>query len=308
MTTTRNRPAPPSPDEGNRPTRRSSGRALLRWTGAAAAALIMVAVIVVAWSHRATGADIAAHEDRVKELADDAGPVAVDLAALAELPAPVQAWISYTFDDPTAGDAAYVEFDMEGDFRRPLTEGFNPLRGHQVTAINEPALMFSGTTTMFPGLWAIAYDAYADGEMEMRAKVLSTITVVDEHETPELNQTSLQRWLLMSPLYPASLLPGGPATWEPVDAEHARATVEAHGYAASLLFTFAADGRIIQIDAEEDGDLTTPFHGAGEHLALDDYRPVDGVMLPHRVLVARAADGAVYPFFDAEISGYRFQP
>ncbi|MEZ5226652.1 MAG: hypothetical protein R2710_08245 [Acidimicrobiales bacterium] len=44
-----------------------------------------------------------------------------------------------------------VSFGFEGDFRRPLTEGFNSVSGSQIVAANEPALVFSATTTMVPG-------------------------------------------------------------------------------------------------------------------------------------------------------------
>ncbi|MGI9612444.1 MAG: DUF6920 family protein [Acidimicrobiales bacterium] len=304
MIATNTRPMPPAPNQQRGPT----GRTIVRWCSIGVVALLVAGGVIVGMSHRASQSDITAHELRIKELATAAGPVPVDASAITELPEPVQRWIEFTFDDPAAADGAYVEFGIEGDFRRPLTDGFNPLTGSQTTAINEPALVFSGTTTVFPGLWALAYDAYADGGMEMKAKILSTITVVDETETPELNQTSLQRWLLMTPLYPTALLPGGQVSWEPVDAGRARASVEAHGSEASLLFTFADDGSISQIDAETDGDLTTSYHGAGEHLAVDDYRRLDGVMLPHDVVVARAADGVRFPFLDGVITGYTFHP
>jgi AcrR family transcriptional regulator len=151
---------------------------------------------------------------------------------------------------------------------------------------DEPDFVFSGTTTMLPGLWARAYDAYVEGEM---AKINSAITVVNETETPELNQTSLQRWLIESPLYPAALLPGGDVTWEPVDDRRARGVVTAEGMKASLIATFRADGSLEHFDAERDGDLTTSYHGSGEHVTREDYRPVDGVMIPHRFTIARAA-------------------
>ncbi len=276
----------------------------LRRLGVAAGAPIVALAGVVTYSHGATMRDIAAHEDRVVALADEVGPVAFD--ATLEVPAPVARFVAATFEDPAVVVAETATFDFEGDFRRPLTDGFDPVAGSQVVATNEPALVFSATTTMVPGLWAVAYDAYAEGQMEMKAKVESTITVVDERETPELNETSLQRWLLMSPLYPSALLPGGQVTWEAVDDERARATVNAHGYEASLVFTFGDDGLITRVDAEEDGDLTTSYHGSGEHFAVGDYERVDGVMIPHTFTVARAAAGGLYPFLEADLTRIEF--
>lgn len=293
-------------------TRRNSGpeaaelkrRPWLRRIGIGLGLVVMSLAATIAWSARASGRDIAAHEDRVVELASLAGSVPVDQPAVADLPPPVRRWVAFTFEDPAAVRATHIEIGMEGQFRRPLTEGFNDMAGSTVSATNAAAFVFSGKTTVFPGLWALAYDAYADGEMEMKAKIMSTLTVVDERETPELNQTSLQRWLLLSPTYPSALLPGGLVRWEPVDADHARATVEADGQKASLLFTFGEEGNIEEVNAEVDGDLTTPYHGSGEHIALADYREVGSMTLPHEFVVARAAGGEQFPFFDGVITFY----
>ena len=195
---------------------------------------------------------------------------------------------------------------MAGEFRRPLTEGFTPTTAAQTVAVGTPAMMFDATVQMVPGVWARAYDAYVDGSMEMKAKVMSALAVVDESSSPELDRTSLRRWLLESPLYPMALLPGGPVRWEAIDDGRARAVVSYHGISASLVATFDADGRLLRMDAEADGDLGTPYHGSGEHAARNDYREVDGVMIPMGSVIARAAGGKLYPFWRGRIEHIRF--
>ncbi len=301
-------PAPPGRDPigrsaaTGRPRRRG-----LRRVAIGLGAVFGALVIVVAYSSWRTERDIAGLRAEIVEVgAANPAPI-YDPAAVAALPDPVQRYIEFVFVDPAAAtELTHVEMTMSGEFRRPLTEGFNPTTAEQTTAIGVPALMFSARTTMVPGLWARAYDAYSNGEMEMKAKVLSTLTVVDETETPELNQTSLQRWLLESPLYPAALLPGGPVRWEPIDDTRARAIVTADGYQASMVATFRADGSLESFDAEHDGDLTTAYHGSGEHVLRTDYRPVDGMMIPHGFTIARAADGETHPFWIGEIDTIRF--
>jgi hypothetical protein len=66
---------------------------------------------------------------------------------------------------------------------------------------------------------------------------------------------------------------------------------------ASLVATFGDDGSLLAFDAEKDGDLTTPYHGSGEHTSRGDYRDVDGIMLPYEFEIARAAKGEIYPFW-----------
>jgi hypothetical protein len=252
-----------------------------------------------------TEKDISRFQTRVADIAEDHAVPVVEPAQLAELPEPVQRYFGFVFN----GDVApftHVELKAEGQFRRPGSEDFNPTTAEQVIAVGTPALMFSATTPVFPGVWARAYDFFADGKMEMKAKILSTITVVDERETPDLNRISLRRWLLESGLYPQALLPGGPVTWEAIDDTSVRAIVSADGLSASMVAHFDQEGRMTYMMAEKDGDLTTPYHGSGEHVTRGDYRAVGNQMIPHAFTISRAAGGKLYPFWEAQITDIRF--
>ncbi len=267
---------------------------------------IALATTYIGYSVWRTEADIKAHQQNVIALAQQASAPVWDQASLAALPAVVQRYVQFTFPNGPA-NISHVSMKMEGQFRRPQMEEFAPTTAEQIVAATTPALAFSATTPIIPGVWARAYDAYANARMEMKAKILSTITVVDETETPQLNTTSLRRWLLESPLYPVALLPGGPVTWEAVDDTRARATVTMREYSASLLATFRKDGSLERFDAEEDGDLTTPYHGSGEHVYRTDYREVSGMMIPHKFIIARAAKGKIMPFWDGHLTNIVFQ-
>lgn len=289
-----------------RPAGGRAGRILKRIAIGFGAVIVTGVLVVVFFSGR-TDADMEDLRANVASIAADNPSPVYDPAAVTELPEPVQRYFDYVFVGPQQ-PLAHIEVKQSGDFRRPQTEGFNPTTAEQTIAVGTPALMFSARTNMLPGFWATAYDHYANGEMEMKAKILSTLTVVDETETPALNQTSLQRWLLESPLYPAALLPGGPVRWEPISDSKARAIVAADGQEASLVATFAADGSLESFQAEHDGDLTTPYHGSGEHVSRSDYREVDGVMIPHAFTIARAAGGELFPFWAGEVDTIEFTP
>lgn len=253
-----------------------------------------------------TEGEIAGHAQTVRRIAGEHPFQPVDPAAMQALPAPVKRYLEYAVPDLSIR-YQLVNLTAEGDFRRPLTEGFAPTSSAQTIAVRTPALMFAATTPIIPGLWARAYDFFADGRMEMRAKIASALTVVKESASEALNRTSLRRWLLESPLYPVALLPGGPVRWEAMDDTHARAVVSGFGLKASLVATFRQDGSLASFDAEEDGDLTTPYHGSGEHAARNDYRLVSGMMIPHGFEIARAAQGKVYPFWRGKITSIAFQ-
>ena len=259
----------------------------------------------ILWSSISLRAEITAREDAV--IADAAGRAPpVDPDGMSALPEPVRRYFDYVFPDGPPRDITSVEVEMAGRFRRPLTENFEPTTARQVASVAKPDLVFSADTPIYGLIWAIAYDIFVDGEMEMGAELLSTIRVVDEKGTPELDRISLRRWLLESPAWPMALLPGGPVEWEPIDGRHARAVVRAYGDEAALVATFREDGSLAAFDAEEDGDLTTPYHGSGEHTERSDYELVDGVRVPMRFMIARAAKGETHPFWEGHVTSIRF--
>jgi len=279
---------------------------ILKWTALGVGLIGAGIAGVVATGSFLTERDISRFREHVSEigLAEVRQPVSRE--DIESLPAPVQRYFDFVFTNGVT-TANIVRVSAEGQFRRPQTEDFNLTTAEQVIAIGEPALMFSATTPIVPGIWARAYDFFAEGEMEMKAKVMSVLTVVDEAETPELNVISLRRWLLESALFPQALLPGGPVRWEPINENSARAIVEADGLRATMIAHFDEDGRMAFMAAEEDGDLSTSYHGSGEHVTRSDYREVDGVMVPHRFVISRASGGEIYPFFDAALTQIEFE-
>lgn len=274
-----------------------------------AAALAAVLLALIAWiaiSSARTDREIADHAETVRRVAGGRPSGVPDPAALQALPPPVRRYLAFALPGPV-GPLQVVRLTAAGDFRRPLRTDFAPTTAAQTIATGTPALMFDASTPIGLGIRARAYDFFADGRMEMRARIASTITVVEEHASEALNRTSLRRWLLESPLYPVALLPGGPVRWEAIDEHRARAVVSGFGLEAALVATFRPDGSLARFDTEQDGDLTTPYHGSGEHAARDDYRPVAGMMIPHAFVIARAAGGRIEPFWKGRITSIAFE-
>ncbi len=277
--------------------------------GAILAVAGLAAVVGIgAWR---TEAGLEDHRDRVADLGHALPPPRWDTAAVAHLPDPVQAYLRFALPvaaaDPSTPPPAVLRYRMKGDFRRPLQTAFAPATAEQVIATGTPALMFSARTPVGPGLWVRFWDAFAEGQMHMEARVLSLITMMEQPGSEALKRSSIRRWLLESPMDPMALLPGGPVRWEAIDADHARAVVSAGGLEASLVATFAPDGALIRFEAEEDGDLDTPYHGSGEWAERGDYRLVDGVRVPFAFTIARAADGEVYPFWQGRVTEVAFE-
>ncbi len=279
-----------------------------RQLAAGAAAVLMagllggaVTLAVRAWQ---TDAEIDALRDALAREAAAHPPPPTDATRLQALPEPVRRWVAFTFRTPVR-PCTQVDVAMSGRFRRPRTEDFKPTLARQTLAVGTPALVFDAQTQVLTGVGARAFDAYIGGHMTMKARVLSAVTVVDEAPSPALNLSSLRRWLLESAFVPAALLPGGPVSWLAVDSRHARAVVRHAGLQATLLARFDVDGRLASLDAEQDGDLSLPYHGSGERVERSDYRLVGGQMIPHRFVVSRVAGGRALPFWDGEVTAVR---
>lgn len=283
---------------------------LLRWFMWGLIALVAVALLWMVARAMLTRNEIDTLRDQVHARAASTAAPRPGPQALAALPAPVQRWVAYTFRG-SLPDLVAVDYTMEGQFRRPGTQDFQVTTARQVAAIGVPAMVFDATTPVLGVLWARAYDAYLDGHMTMRAALLSAFTVVNEVPSPKLDRISLRRWMIESAMYPAALLPGGPVHWEPVDDAHARAVIGAGPSRTTLIARFADNGRLMQFDAEEDGQLDTPYHGSGEQLQRDDDRLVQGQMIPHwfRVSrVGRAGQDRPQPFWEGRVTSIRFTP
>ncbi|MDJ0931512.1 DUF6544 family protein [Breoghania sp.] len=259
------------------------------------ALLIIIVAIAsfLSWGIWRTGCDIAALEDQVRERASAPRVTPDQMAAL---------------PDGTDGLPAFVRIKAAGDFRRLLTENFQPTSAEQIISTRSPDFVFHATTPIPGPIWAAAYDGYVAGRMEMRAKLVSAITLLHFTNDAQLDRLSLRRWLLEASSWPPALLPDGPVIWQAIDDSTARALVSDHGITENMIARFDASGALIEMSAEEDGDLTTPYHGPGEHVESDDYRLREGVRHPTELTISRAAAGKHHPFWRAKVTEIEFGP
>lgn len=269
-------------------------------------AVVLCSFLAIHYFTAKTEEQIARLQARIVDLSKLNEGSSLSMETLDQLPEPVQRYFEYVFKNPVRTTPNYVHIEASGLFRRPLKTHFESMNAEQYISIGTPALMFSATTSVAPYVWARAYDYFENGKMEMKAKILSTLTVVDESETPKLNQISLRRWLLESTLYPHALLPGGHVTWKPIDQNSSLAIVEIDGMKASMIAHFDEIGRLTYMESDEMGDLNTPYHGSGEHVTRTDYKEVSGIMIPHSFTISRADGKNIFPFWKGEVTKINF--
>jgi hypothetical protein len=113
--------------------------------------------------------------------------------------------------------------------------------------IHPPGFVWDACIGMAPLITVRVRDAYVAGQGAMQAKILSLITMVDEHEKAELNAGALLRYLAEAVWFPTLLLPGNGVEWSAIDDTRALATLTNAGTTVSLEFRFNEEGEITEV-------------------------------------------------------------
>lgn len=221
-------------------------------------------------------------------------------AQLSSLPAPVRRYVALAVGEQTR-TIARVRLRHGGLFRPSLKGSWLPIRGEQYFNANPPGFVWWGRVRIAPGMWIDARDRSVNGAGSMLVTLESTITLSDS-KGAELDQGALLRLLGEVAWFPTAFLDSRYIRWSPQDDRHATATLEVNRRSVSAQFAFGSDNLPSTFSAERYRDVggrsvLTPFLGR-----LSDYRRVDGVLVPHRVIGAWIVDRETveYVNFDVE--------
>lgn len=257
-----------------------------------AAALAAVAGSV--WANRIFFARRVASE-ATRMWAAAAPPRPVDRGRLARLPPPVRAYLERALGGRER-TVARARLRHAGTFRPKLDGPWRRIEGVQYFATDPPGFVWWGRLRLSPVLWIDARDRSLGGAGSMLVQAASTVTLADSHG-PEVDQGALLRLLAELLWLPTALLDGRHVTWTALDDRRAMATLAVGGRKASGVFEFGQDGLPAAFRAERYRDLgrgrsaLTPFTGVSE-----DYRTVDGLLVPHRMTALWEVDGRPIPY------------
>lgn len=229
----------------------------------------------------------------------------VDISASAAVPAPVQRYVAKAIHARRL-PIRTVRLRHGGVFRPSLSGSWLTIRGEQYFTASPPGFVWWGRVRLAPGLWIEARDRSVDGAGSMLVVAESTVTIADSRG-PQLDQAALGRLLGEMFWFPTALLDTRYVRWTAVDDRRARATLAVEGRSATGVFTFGADDLIAEFSADRYRDIgggqavLTPFLGR----ALD-YRAVDSVLVPHRVVGAWVVDGTPAEYVDFRVETVEF--
>jgi hypothetical protein len=200
---------------------------------------------------------------------------------LQELPEPVQRYLAHVL---TEGQpyVRTVRLQQSGEFRLgDATAPWKPFSAVQHFTLDPPGFVWDARIEMGPLVPVRVVDMYKAGEGALRAKILSTVSVVDAEPSPEMNSGELMRYLAESVWFPTALLPGEGVEWTAIDENSAMATLDHQGTTVSLTFYFNSQNEVERVFAEKryrevDGTFKpTPWTGH-----FRNYQARNGMLIP----------------------------
>ncbi|MCU0627641.1 MAG: hypothetical protein MUF21_14325 [Gemmatimonadaceae bacterium] len=278
-------------------------RVVLGGVGGLAAAGVTAAVVGGMRWQRATARVVRSLDEAVASTRDSAARGApYDPAEIEPLPAPVRRFFQYALT-PGMRRVRRVTLTQVGDFAMQ-PGSWTRFTAEQHVSTAPRAFLWSASMPMLGVVPVRVRDSYRDGAGAMLARVAGIATVADAHDTPAMASGALLRWLAEAAWYPTALLPSAGVQWIALDPSTARATVTDRGTTVSLDVTFAPEGGIVRVRAlryAEARKAMTPWSGS-----FEDYRRVDGMMIPMRGEVGWGEGDAYEPYWRGRLDVVRY--
>jgi hypothetical protein len=210
------------------------------------------------------------------------------------LPAAVQRYLLLAVRDRSR-TVCSVRLRHGGRFRIRPGASWLPIRGEQYFAADPPGFVWWGRVRMAPGLWVDARDQFLDGRASLLARLGSTLTV-GSASGPEIDQGGMLRLLGEMVWFPTSFLDERFVTWEGIDDRTADASLSHKGRDVEATFHFRRDGlpRLVTAQRYRDtprGAVLTPWSAK-----LDDYRVIDGLLVPLEVEARWHLESGDWPY------------
>jgi len=165
--------------------------------------------------------------------------------------------------------------------------------------VHTPVRLAYIKTSMF-GIPFEAYDSSQNGVGFMKGALGKLFTLFNQ-TGPEMDKGQLLTFLGECPLLPSAIL-GEYITWEPIDANHAKATIACEGVSGSGIFTFSDTGFVQSFTTDERGRIGTDGSTdyPGWSIVYEDYAEENGVYIPKSVQAVWHEDDGDLVYFDAK--------
>lgn len=200
---------------------------------------------------------ISVERTEMLEKANGSSSAVLAEADLTELPVPVQNWLmkSGAMGKPIP-QIVYLEQELEMQMKQD-DEKMSPAIADQYFTTDPPAFNWSVKMEMNPIIPVTGRDKFEDGKGEMLIKLLSVFPVANAKDSPNIDEATLQRYLAEIVWFPSAAI-SPYITWESIDDQSARATMEYKGTKGSGVFYFDEVGNFEKFVAMRYKDAEDP--------------------------------------------------
>jgi hypothetical protein len=217
---------------------------------------------------------------RLVERGRGAGAASQELGGL---PAPARRFLSRAL--PAAGPfATSVEVQIEQRVKIRKTQPDSPDHIYRMRELLAAGRGMAATGWLRRGTPRSVLFWYAQGEGQVREALFDLIPIVRSSGS-DVSRSLRGRALCDLFWLPSALLPANGASWEAVDDEHARVTVELDGEELPITLRIDAEGRLLELTAPRWGSVGTgggyaqiPFG-----MTADEERTFDGYTIASRL-------------------------
>lgn len=241
--------------------------------------------------------------ERLTEI-QPAVPETFDPRMVADLPEPARHYFSYVIR-PGTPILPVSEIEMRGQFSFGTKEApnYQPMEAHQILAAPAGFVWAMRTTGGTPV-------SGSDSGRWTRFRIFGLIPVARVGGDPDHTRSAYGRYVGEAVIWaPAALLPGPGVTWEAVNEETVRVTVERGALRQAVDVTVDPEGKPVTAvfqrwsNANPDKEHRLQPFGA----TMSDFREVGGYRLPFRVEAGNLyGTEAYFPFFRAEVTSISF--
>lgn len=247
-------------------------------------------------------------EDEISDLsrsAEETLPAHVLPEQIAALPEPVQRYLAYAIP-PGRAPVRFVRMKQTGEFRTDPAGEWMPLDAEQYVSAGFPGFIWHAKIRAKTLVWIDVRDTFDGKQGNMLVKLLSTVPVADA-SGPEIDLSSLHRYIGEMPWYPTAFLNEEYIAWEPVDASHVRAIITVGDTAATVVFSFDDAGRITKVTTDERyrtvGDQFFRDTWTGY---FDDYQEHGGFRVPTEIAAEWNLPEGDYPYVRLQVTAMEY--
>ncbi len=195
----------------------------------------------MAFSRNSFGKLVDAETARMLDKAGTSSKGMVSGQMLSNLPSIIQKWLlnsGIVGREPV--HSVYLEQDLKM-LLKPSQKKWANAKAKQYFTIEPPAFNWSVRMKMNPLMPVVGRDKFENGQGEMTIKLFSRFALADAKNNEKLNQATLQRYLAETVWFPSAAL-SPYITWQKVDVNSAKATMEYCGTKGSGVFHFDENG------------------------------------------------------------------